>query len=709
MGAYVSTGSCINHYGIRPNCTYNVTAKNDALLHLGGSAKGQFEGDPDIAGIGVLGAFLAVTTISVGLASASTFWWITKNVLHWKSRISREEKTLRKRKASISSILEELIISCSDQQVFTGGAYAITLRYAKACTVSVYHYNIVSNILLVTCATHLMAVTVSSNYWEHRFVGGLRLAVTSLVYIITGILLSNRGEPDLGFPTKVPTDEETYSFMLLPAACFQTDGIRLGTELDKSFKVGSANEFFNGQVHGWTQFIIMFLFFFLAVVVSVGRLVRRGQDHNGRRTRLIAWFKRTFKPLFRWRRIFYLLFGMYLVAGLAVSSWTVVTSALYVFSLRRWVHESGWMEPVDEEAPDRIAENDPSTFGQLVPVLLISLTLFTFLQVISDRVTLRRKLSTRRKKNIEKHNTGSTTVIQYNGGGPDYPDVGHGSKLEKPMVIGVAVSEPDLDPPKPVDIEAADGRRSHSRSRDGSGSSTPPSMHGPSRPQVHSPSHTRSHSRQNRSFSSPLVPQGFGTPDPDHRSPMPGFQSPTPQQSQSPTPPMQQSLPLHYGSATNVPHVTHVSQTQTPQPTSTIVEQSDFHLPAFDFGPGVNPNSSAQSLPLKSVPQPTPAAHSHQRGPSDVSSLSQVSQAPSHGSHRVSQGSQGSIAPPVPKKSRSRELREQAQQLIHTQSQQHSQQQWSGYQQRESRQQEDQRPGPQPNFGLGERDTYRTF
>lgn len=43
------------------------------------------------------------------------------------------------------------------------------------------------------------------------------------------------------------------------------------------------------------------------------------------------------------------------------------------------------MEPIDEEIPDRIAENDPSTFGQLVPVLLISLTLFTFMQVISGK------------------------------------------------------------------------------------------------------------------------------------------------------------------------------------------------------------------------------------------------------------------------------------------------------------------------------------
>ncbi len=31
----------------------------------------------------------------------------------------------------------------------------------------------------------------------------------------------------------------------------------------------------------------------------------------------------------------------------------------------------------------RNPENDPSTFGQLVPLLLMSLTVFTFLQIVS--------------------------------------------------------------------------------------------------------------------------------------------------------------------------------------------------------------------------------------------------------------------------------------------------------------------------------------
>jgi hypothetical protein len=46
--------------------------------------------------------------------------------------------------------------------------------------------------------------------------------------------------------------------------------------------------------------------------------------------------------LFRIKRFFYMLFGVYLLAGIALSSWTVAIAAMYVFRLRRWVDGSGW-------------------------------------------------------------------------------------------------------------------------------------------------------------------------------------------------------------------------------------------------------------------------------------------------------------------------------------------------------------------------------
>jgi hypothetical protein len=252
------------------------------------------------------------------------------------------EKEIKNWQISIAGIIEALIVTCSDQQVFTGGAYAITLRYAKACSVSAYHYNIVANILLVTCATHLMAITISRHYWQHPYVGVLRITVTTLVFVITGVLLSNQGSGSMGFPTEVPLFTEQYSLMLMPAACFQTGGFLLDEEVKKAFKSGSVRAFFKGQIHGWPNYIIMFMFYLIAVAVSLGRVVRRGMGHDGKRKRFVGRLKQACPILFRIKRVFYFLFGLYLVAGIALSSWTVAIAAMYVFKLRRWVDSSGW-------------------------------------------------------------------------------------------------------------------------------------------------------------------------------------------------------------------------------------------------------------------------------------------------------------------------------------------------------------------------------
>ena len=257
--------------------------------------------------------------------------------------IPRSEKRQKEYKISIAGILETLIVTCSDQQVFTGGAYAICLRFSKACTVSAYHYNIVANILLITCATHLMAVTVAREYWKHPYVGALRITVTTLVYVITGILLANQGSDSWYFPTEVPKLTYKDSFLLFPAACFQTGDSHLGTEVKNSLGGGkSFEEFFTGQMHGWAEYLVMFLFYMIAVLVSLGRMIRRGLHYDGKRKRLVDRLRKIFPRLFRMKRVFYVFFGFYLVLGIAVCAWTVGSAGMYIFRLRLWMDMSGW-------------------------------------------------------------------------------------------------------------------------------------------------------------------------------------------------------------------------------------------------------------------------------------------------------------------------------------------------------------------------------
>ncbi|GAB1315533.1 TRP C-terminal domain-containing protein [Madurella fahalii] len=464
MGAYVSTQNCAAHHGIIPNCSITLSSDGSEVVGLGESTPGRFQGDPDIAGIGVLGAFISVTVFALFMSIVSTLWWSTKNIFKPELRLTRQEKEQKDWKLSISGILESLIATCSDQQVFTGGAYAITLRYAKACTVSAYHYNVVANILLVTCATHLMAATVSRHYWEHLYVGALRMVVTTLVFIITGVLLSNQGSGSLGFPTEVPLFTETSSLMLLPAACFQSGDFLFGDEIERTLQAGSLDAFFGGQIHGWTNFLVMFLFYLVAVFISLGRLIRRGIGQKGWRNTFATSLEKTFPPLFRAKRFFYALFGLYLAAGIAISCWTVIVAGLYVFQLRRWVDQSIWIDRSRNTNP----ENDPSTFGQLVPMLLMSLTVFTFLTIISERIHARRN----------RNRCDDTAVLTIGPGNPHDDDhesgsgSGHYSDKGKATNIGIAIAESDVHAEPLVEIPL-DNHRSPS----GGGSSGASTRH----------------------------------------------------------------------------------------------------------------------------------------------------------------------------------------------------------------------------------------
>lgn len=106
--------------------------------------------------------------------------------------------------------------------MFTGAAYALTLRYWKGCTISAYHYNLIANMMLLTCATHLMSVTIVRNYWKYPWLALFRVICISGVFIVTGVLLTNQNaREDPPFPTTLPLANETDSLIFLPAACFQ--------------------------------------------------------------------------------------------------------------------------------------------------------------------------------------------------------------------------------------------------------------------------------------------------------------------------------------------------------------------------------------------------------------------------------------------------------------------------------------------------------
>jgi hypothetical protein len=75
MGAYVSITDCQAHYNITLNCSVTTANDNTTVLAFGDYTRGEFPGDPDVAGIGVCYLF------SLLLNSGMALTWIDRRHL----------------------------------------------------------------------------------------------------------------------------------------------------------------------------------------------------------------------------------------------------------------------------------------------------------------------------------------------------------------------------------------------------------------------------------------------------------------------------------------------------------------------------------------------------------------------------------------------------------------------------------------------------
>ncbi|KAI1204480.1 uncharacterized protein F4807DRAFT_330046 [Annulohypoxylon truncatum] len=421
MGSYISIAECQARYNVTLNCTVvgkNVTVDGENVTdrpftRIGDYGKGEFPGDPDIAGIGILGVFVAVTSFAIATGIVSVTWQLLKTY-HYKTTYTDKEKAARQPRTSFSEILETLILACSDQQVFTGAAYALTLRYWRGCTISAYHYNIVANMMLLTCATHLISVTIVRNYWKFRWLALLRVIAITGVFTVTGLLMANQNaNTDITFPTGIPNANETDSDLLLAAACFQTnehtvsDTFKETTSSAKTFFIDNlAQSTPHNKIQGWNLYIITMLFYGVAIIAEIIKFFRRGRSKPGMRAVIAKPFRRCCALGTPLRKFSQHIFLFYLVLGLGLGCATTIISTSYIFRLRSWVNNSGWIQIENNINP----ENDAKSFGQLVPIFSSALIVFSFAQMISEKLTEHNK-----RKHENEHPSSQAGTIQYFG------------------------------------------------------------------------------------------------------------------------------------------------------------------------------------------------------------------------------------------------------------------------------------------------------
>jgi hypothetical protein len=204
----------------------------------------------------------------------------------------------------------------------------------------------------------------------------MRIVLVTGLYIATLLLVTNQNAGMVPpFPTQIPPATANDTLMVLPAACFQGAVAMALETTQQSFRNETAfqNTLFkstpNNHLNGWNFFLLMVMFYIIAVIIEIVRFVQHRSPKDGPRPR---------KHKTRWLQIIgywsYLLFQF---AGVSLSMVAIIWSYRYIVELRRWMGNSGLMHIVDNFNP----ESDWSSFGQLVPMFLCLLVLFTFAQV----------------------------------------------------------------------------------------------------------------------------------------------------------------------------------------------------------------------------------------------------------------------------------------------------------------------------------------
>ncbi|RYP58697.1 hypothetical protein DL769_008840 [Monosporascus sp. CRB-8-3] len=210
------------------------------------------------------------------------------------------------------------------------------------------------------------------------------------------------GDPDIAgvgnantekrFPTEIPASEEEGVFLFWPAACFQDNTTTLLSTVKDSTSSGHQflnsvilNSTPNNHIRGWNWYVIIVLFYGVALIAEFVRFCRRQQNRPGWRGKLGNKIRHIIHPR-RWaRRAISFIFLVYLLGGIVISGITVYKSGRYMYGLRSWVAHSGWMR-VDELTKEN-PENDAKTFGQLVPIFLSALIVFGLAQTVSEKIT----------------------------------------------------------------------------------------------------------------------------------------------------------------------------------------------------------------------------------------------------------------------------------------------------------------------------------
>ncbi|KAF9695194.1 hypothetical protein EKO04_006760 [Ascochyta lentis] len=395
------------------NC--NLTWENAGdvlnLTKLGATKYGEFEADGDLAGDALLASFVVPTAVSLSICvSLVLSLWMyrfdspkikryTPSPGGAKRRRQRQEARIgaatppdAQPKNELSyDILETILVAMADYQIIFGAALCVYFNVIGKCGVSMYHFNMGLNLLIVICGNTLLTLVIMRSFWAAPVSSLARLVAIGLLLFYQGKILwiQHARNQSFGMAEALPTTERNSSLILLQAACF-LDPRALGNltsqlyDDDATIKtarinvVGDLNHDGKKSVELYIWFFLVFCF--AAVVVYQLAALLKACCRRKLKSGEYAPVTKKHRGCLHTSRLF--LCTLTLLLSSVVCIWRI----MYLYSLKGWVSESGWMK---EDAYLGNEESGISSFGQAAALC----TAIGFVFVAAERIEWKRARS----------------------------------------------------------------------------------------------------------------------------------------------------------------------------------------------------------------------------------------------------------------------------------------------------------------------------
>ncbi|KAL8756781.1 MAG: hypothetical protein Q9199_002705 [Rusavskia elegans] len=161
----------------------------------------RYEAEPDIAGIGVISAFVATSCVTIAIAVVGLVFRMIRGLednaidrlvfsqLQKVSFLRLKDSTFK----FWQPILESLVLTLSDQQLLVGISILVT-GFIKHCSISVYHFAVISDLAWFSSNTNLTSLNVLQVYLvEHPSLRNWRVCLMLVILVLLLAALAMEG------------------------------------------------------------------------------------------------------------------------------------------------------------------------------------------------------------------------------------------------------------------------------------------------------------------------------------------------------------------------------------------------------------------------------------------------------------------------------------------------------------------------------------